>query len=233
MPAKIAIAVPSHDNCPIGFAGDLAAMAMYSREKLGPEIEIGICMIGGTYIHSARRKILRMCMDQKCTHILWLDSDMRFPQDTLVRLLNHQKDLVGINYANRIFPTGFVAFKKLDDEVSIRLETLPESTGLVEVDALGFGALLMTQAVFKVLPPLDEDPWFTYDWKQGGIEVGEDVHFCKLVKRRGITLYVDQDLSKDCGHVGVMTYMLQMVPISQKVVEDEKAAKARGQVSVA
>ena len=85
----------------------------------------------------------------------------------------------------------------------------------------------------KVLPPLDEDPWFTYDWKQGGIEVGEDVHFCKLVKRRGITLYVDQDLSKDCGHVGVMTYMLQMVPISQKVVEDEKAAKARGQVSVA
>lgn len=222
MAAKIAIAVPSHDNAPIGFAGDLAAMAMYSRGALDPSIEIGICMIGGTYIHSARRKILRMCMDQKCTHILWLDSDMRFPQDALVRLLNHNKPMVGINYANRMFPTGFVAFKTLNDEVSIRLETLSESTGLVEVDALGFGMLLMTQEVFKVLPPLAEDPWFTYDWKNGGIEVGEDVHFCKMVQDRGITIYVDQDLSKECGHIGVMTYMLQMVPISQKVVADEE-----------
>lgn len=226
MPAKIAIAVPSHDNAPIGFAGDLAAMAMYSRGALDPSIEIGICMIGGTYVHSARRKILRMCMDQKCTHILWLDSDMRFPQDALVRLLNHDKPMVGINYANRMFPTGFVAFSKLDDEVSERLETLPESTGLVEVDALGFGCLLMSQEVFKILPPIEEDPWFTYDWK-AGIEVGEDVHFCKMVQKRGITIYVDQDLSNQCGHIGQMIYTLQMVPISQKVIADEQAEKHR------
>lgn len=226
MPAKIAIAVCSHDHSPAAFAADLAAMAIFSQRELGPEIDIGVCMITGTYIHSARRKMLQTVIAEKCTHILWLDSDMRFPADSLVRLLNHQKPLVGINYAIRQFPTGFVAFKTLNQEESVRLETLPESTGLVEVDGLGFGMVLMSQEVFKVLPSLDDDPWFRYDWKPGQVEVGEDVHFCYMVRERGIKLYVDQDLSKQCGHIGTMTYTTWMVPISQRVVADEKATKA-------
>ncbi len=226
MPAKIAIAVCSHDHGPVAFAADLAAMAIYSQKELGPEIEIGVCMITGTYIHSARRKMLQTVMAEKCTHVLWLDSDMRFPKDSLVRLLNHQKPFVGINYAIRQFPTGFVAFKTLNELESIRLETVAESTGLVEVDGLGFGMVLMDQRVFKVLPNLDDDPWFRYDWKPGQVEVGEDVHFCYLMRDKGITMHVDQDLSKECGHIGTMTYTPWMVPVSQKVVEDEKTARA-------
>ena len=233
MPAKIAIAVCSHEQAPVTFAHDWAAMAMYSRAELPPEIEINFGMICGTYIHSARRRMLQQCMEAKYTHILWLDSDMRFPKETLVRLLNHDKPMVGINYANRMFPTGFVAFKTLNDEESTRLETLPESTGLAPVDALGFGVLLMRQEVFHVLPPLSEDSWFKFDWKPSCVEVGEDVHFCHLVRKRGIQPYVDQDLSKMCGHTGSMIYSLQMVPISQKVIADEQAQKQRDAMSVA
>lgn len=234
MPAKIAIVVPSHDYSPVTFASDLATMAIYSRAALDPEIELGVAVITGTYIHSARRKMLQTCIEAKCTHILWLDSDMRFPPDTLVRLLNHQKSVVGINYANRQFPTGFVAFERLNENESVRLKTLADSTGLVTVDALGFGVLLMAlNDVVPVLPPLEEDPWFTYDWKPDQNEVGEDVHFCFLLKKKGIDIYVDQDLSKICGHTGSMVYTTAMVPISQKVVEDEKAERARKDITVA
>jgi len=233
MAAKIAIAICSHDHAPVTFANDLAVMGIYSRAHLDPEIEIGVATLTGTYIHSARRKMLQMCIEEKCTHILWLDSDMRFPSDTLVRLLNRDKPLVGINYANRVFPTGFVAFERLNDEESVRLRTLPESTGLAEVDALGFGCVLMRMDVFKKLPPIEEDPWFRFDWKPGENEVGEDVHFCLLLKKLGIPMYVDQDLSKECGHTGTFTFLLGMVPVSQKVVADEEAAKARGQITVA
>ena len=38
------------------------------------------------------------------THILWLDSDMRFPADTLGRLLARNRDIVGANYCARRFP---------------------------------------------------------------------------------------------------------------------------------
>jgi hypothetical protein len=225
MPAKIAIVVCSHEQAPVSFAHDWAAMAMYSRAELPPEIEINFGMICGTYIHSARRRMLQGCIEGKYTHILWLDSDMRFPKETLIRLLNHDVPMVGVNYALRMFPTGFVAIEKLGNGESTRLETLADSTGLAEVDAIGFGALLMRQEVFHALPSLDEDPWFGFDWKPGQIEVGEDVHFCKLVRKNGIKIYVDQDLSKRIGHTGSMVYQTAMVPISQKVVADGEAQK--------
>lgn len=233
MAAKIAIVVCSHDYAPVAWASDAITMAIYSRAALDPEVELGTAVVAGTYIHTARRRMLKMCMEAKCTHILWMDSDMRFPADALVKLLNHNKPLVGINYAMRTFPTGFVAFERLNDEESVRLETLPESTGLVPVDALGFGLLLMSMDVWKALPSLEEDPWFGFDWKPNQNEVGEDVHFCLLAKRLGFQAYVDQDLSKECGHVGTLTYTTAMVPVSQKIVEDENAQKARDQVTVA
>lgn len=233
MAAKIAIAIPSHDLAPVAFASDLAAMAIYSRAALDPEVSLGVTTLAGTYIHSARRRMLKLCIAAKCTHILWLDSDMRFPPDALVQLLNRNLPLIGINYAQRVFPTDFVAFERLSEEGNTKLATLPDSTGVVPVDALGFGCLLMRQDVFKVLPPLAEDPWFGFDWRPDENEVGEDVHFCRMIKARGIQPYVDQDLSKQCGHSGMFHFTLGMVPISQRVVEDERAAKAREQVTVA
>ena len=231
MAAKIAIVVCSHDYAPVQWACDFATMAIYSRAALDQDISLGISVVCGTYIHSARRRMLKMCIAAECTHVLWVDSDMRFPTDSLIRLLNHDKPMVGINYAKRVFPTSFTAFKTLDGAGNVHLETLPDSTGLEEVDAIGFGLLLMRMDVFKVLPPLEEDPWFGFDWRPDQNEVGEDVHFCKLVRKHGVQILVDHDLSKECGHIGTLTYRTAMVPISNKVVEDEQAAKANEQAS--
>ena len=36
--------------------------------------------------------------------ILWVDTDMQFPEDALLRLLAHDKDIVGCNYRTRTPP---------------------------------------------------------------------------------------------------------------------------------
>lgn len=207
--AKIALAMPSHDNVPVYFAQDLASLVMHTVAHLPEGVQFGVNLCAGTYVHSARQSLVEALCRSGVTHILWIDTDMRFPRDALFRLLKHDKPIVGINYSKRSFPTEFVAIKKIgwnDGEPSLRLNTLKDSTGLEEVDAIGFGLVLMRTSVLANLPDPKDKPWFWFDWVPGVGQVGEDVYFCELLRKHGHTIYVDHDLSKACAHIGMHEY---------------------------
>lgn len=208
---KVNVAIPTHDQCPATFMFSMANLAAYSVSQLPPSpAEYGTTMVKGTYVHNARQKLLKLALDKDRTHILWLDSDMAFPRDALMRLLAHDVDVVGINYSHRGVPFEFVAVKKVGwgkDENAVKLVTAPGSTGLEEVEALGFGLVLMRlDAIRPCLPDLATTPWFGFDWITGEKQVGEDVRFCKFLTDGGLKLYVDHDLSKECAHIGQYEY---------------------------
>lgn len=207
-PPKIVILVPSHDLCPVTFAADLAQMYMTTAQALQEGVNLGLFVLPGTYIHSARQSLLEGAIAEGATHVLFLDSDMRIPPDALINLLAHNKQMVGINYSQRFSPPDFVAIKKADYEgsKSEKLVTDDESTGLEEVDAIGFGCVLIRCDALQSLPK--KDPWFFFEWssKHRRQQVGEDVWFCRLVKKVGVTIYVDHDLSKRCRHIGSFEY---------------------------
>lgn len=212
MPAKISIAMPTHDMVPARFMYDLASLVMYSVAAMPEDVQFGINMVPGTYVHSARQQLLEQLLADGVTHILWLDTDMEFPRESLVRLLQHGEKIVGINYAQRGVPTDFVAIKRMaldENDKSERLVTDDDSTGLEEVDAIGFGMVLMRVDALRDLPSLDDTPWFWFDWLPGRRQMGEDVYFCKMLRELGQTIYVDHDLSKECGHIGQFTYRCQ------------------------
>lgn len=220
MNRKIAIALPTHDMVPARFMFDLANLVAYTTAKFQHGEEFGINMIAGTYVHSARQKLLAMLLVQGVTDILWLDSDMSFPRDALLRLLNHRQDVVGINYAKRDAPPEYVAFKHVDFEHgnSMKLATTTESTGLETVDAMGFGMVLMRTAPLISLPDPREKPWFFFEWLPGGRQVGEDVYFCRILREQlGLELMVDHDLSKECAHIGQFPYRLEHVGLEADV----------------
>lgn len=204
---KVMIAVPSHDSLPALFAYDLAQMmgflgANYVGEQIG---SIGLTFVAGTYVHSARQQLAQEAIRQGVDYVLWLDSDMRFPRDILIRLLKHREDIVGINYSNRGVPPGFVAIKSISPPE--KLVTGPDSTGLEEVEAVGFGAVLMRGRVLRTLMEKHTStPLFWYDLNDDGGLVGEDVFFCRLAREHGFEVKVDHDLSKECGHIGLLEY---------------------------
>lgn len=204
-PPKLAVAMASHDMVPATFATDLATMVMHTVNALPDGAGFGVNLCSGTYVHSARQQLIVSLLNQGVTHILWVDTDMRFPRDALVRLLLHDLPMVGINYAKRQIPTEFVALKEISwdpDGVSERLVTGPESEGLEEVEAIGFGLVLMKTSALQGMPPTSDGPWFWFDWLEGQRQVGEDVYFCRLFRESGQRIFVDHDLSKLCAHIG-------------------------------
>jgi len=214
---KIAVAMVSHESVPVTFAYDLASMYGYTAAMMDDNCELSIHLVSGTYVHAARQQMLENLKDDH-THILWLDTDMRFPSDALLQLLVRDVPVVGINYAKREIPTDYVAIKRIakdENDRSVRLVTDDSKGGLEEVEAIGFGLTLMRTSSLVNLPSLDERPWFWFEWLPGRRQMGEDVYFCKLLRELGERIFVDHDLSKECAHTGQFEYRLEHVQVQK------------------
>src|SRR5262245_63481398 len=80
--------------------------------------------------------------DPDVTHVLWLDSDIRFPKDLIIRMLNHQKPWICASYTERSAPFRPVAFNDAQD-FDNRAWPEPGLTGLQPIHACGFGCMFM------------------------------------------------------------------------------------------
>lgn len=208
---KIFVCIPCHDRWVSGFGFDLAHLVGYfvgnpyqkdEHDPL-PALAIHYCMT--TILPDGRQKLADLAKQQGATHILWLDSDMRFPKETLHMLLRHEKAIVGCNYVARRLPHSMTA--RLD---GAPLVSPKDATDLVEVEHLGFGVLLTEIGVFD-----GDGPHFAFGWqktKEGEIQpIGEDVFFCRNARKAGHQIWVDQELSRSIGHAGEFTFTPDMV----------------------
>jgi len=199
---NIAICVPCRDQVDTGFAFDLA-LAM-SFHVANSNDHVWLFHSKGTLICNQRQELAKEAIQKGADWILYLDSDMRFPKDTIRRLLAHGETVVAANYSTRRAPIKPVAFKKpnLDD----RAYTEADSTGLEEVFGVGMGVFLVKVSALLEVPL----PWFQIGYSKGLEDfVGEDIYFCRALKEAGNTVWIDHDLSKQVRHVGTMEYETQ------------------------
>jgi len=201
----IGILVPTRDFVNSGFAFDLARLVGYTIGTT--ENRVVIYTSSGTLLSAQRQDLARDAVKAGCTHTFWLDSDMRFPKDALIRLLERDENIVCANYAKRRFPTEPIAVKKnvpgQDAEKINRVYTEEDSTGLVEVDYCGMGVMLIKAEVYNKM----EYPWFAIPWVPAAEDyIGEDVWFCRRAAENGFKTMIDQDLSKEVHHIGTFEY---------------------------
>lgn len=216
---RVAIAIPSRGQHPARFTLDLAHLVMVTSQHMAAgNLAFSVILGEHTYIDSNRNELVAAAIESDATHILWLDDDMRFPHDTLVRLLQHSKPVVGANYARRSVadprPTAIlkVGDRKTPGELLYGAE---DASGLVEVEALGFGCVLTQIGVFGEVGA----PWFEKHWdKTLRQDVGEDADFCARARKKGVAIYVDQALSEEVEHLGVFGYRLAHA----RMARDEK-----------
>jgi hypothetical protein len=144
-----------------------------------------------------RNLLIRMALEQGCTHILFLDDDTAFPHDMLTKLLAHDLDIVSGFYLMRSFPHKPIVFKQFDEIGKVK-HYYPEDNGLHEVACVGLGACLIKVDVFKKL----EYPWI----RLGEIETdhwSDDTGFFKRVREAGIKIYCDFSIC--VGHLASVT----------------------------
>jgi glycosyltransferase involved in cell wall biosynthesis len=188
----------------IGTAFDLATLCGYdSRFREGDQ---AIYTVAGTLIFDQRNKLAQAALDGGCDYILWIDADMRFPKNTLERLIAHDKDIVGVNATTRAVPVGPTAknlkidFEKKENHwYSINSKN---KQGIERVTAIGCGVMLVKAEVYRKTPK----PWFYFYELPGGKTLGEDVHFCVAANDAGFETWVDHTLSQEIGHIGQYTY---------------------------
>jgi hypothetical protein len=130
------------------------------------------------------------------THILWLDTDMSFPDHLALILHSHDKPVVGCNYKVRQKSGLWTASK------DGRRVNSDYSRGLETVDYCGMGAMLMRTEVVATLIR----PCFRHGLNEEKGDIGEDVMFCRSLRAIGYDVYIDHDLSKQVQHIGLYKY---------------------------
>lgn len=200
---KVAICLPCRDMVHTSFAYDLSRMmALWAAENVPKGHQLMIFTSQGTLIVNQRASLAQTALDAGADYILWLDTDMRFPKDTLKRLLAHDKPIVAANYATRRIPVDTVAFSRVGDQWET-IKSKPESKGLEEVVAVGMGVMLIKTDVLRKM----ERPWFSIGYHPDTHEYsGEDIYFCVRAKKFGFPVLIDHDLSKEVKHVGMLEF---------------------------
>ena len=199
---KIAICVPCRDTVMSGFCFDLAKLIGYHSRTTDDEIIV--LQMSGTLIFSQRETLAEQALADGAEAILWIDSDMRFPADTLEVMLSRKMPILGVNATTRrepILPTALQLHLKEDSHEWEKVESRGKQ-GIEQVTAVGFGVTLTRADVFKEIPK----PWFDILWTSNGGIIGEDVHFCIKAQDFGIDTYVDHDLSPLIKHIGIKEY---------------------------
>lgn len=165
---------------------------------------------GGTFDHMRNMG----CVDALKHGFEWLfflDDDVIPPADTFRRLANHKKDIVSGLYYRRQEPIHPVAmrFVEVNKQIGVKWVTHGELTpGLMEVDLVGGGCLLIHRRVLERMKP----PWF--DWEIGKEitddptkaqpfnRMSEDFSFCRRAKHEyGFRVFLDT--SVQCEHMGL------------------------------
>jgi hypothetical protein len=199
---KLAICIPSSDMVHMDFATSLGVML---ARLAAARIECALYNVKTTILSKGRQTLVNKALSTGSTHLLFIDSDMVFPPETATHLLSHQKDIVGIAAAtrreNRLLNSAQTRWGE-------RLKAGPDD-GLVQVDYLGFGCVLIRAEVFAKL----DKPYFPIRYKEtdpeiGDVWLGEDYGFCEKVRAAGYSIHVDTALSHRFGHLGQRAFRL-------------------------
>lgn len=187
--------MPTRDSVTAGAAGDLIKLT-----RKHPEARVMFPL--GIYIAALRQMVAETALQMGASHVLFLDADMRFPEDTLERLLAiGPLPVVAANYVQRTMADWWVA------RVDGRPFSSAGRSGSQPVESVGMGCALIDIDVFRKLlkRPFFDTPYGYDPAARAPVFLGEDVYFCRQVNTTfpgGV--WVDHDLSQRVRHQGLV-----------------------------
>lgn len=196
---QVVICVPTNGMVHAMFTYCLVNAIRYTEAQ---GIPVVLDMDAGTVLSNQRQVLLNTAIDEHgAEHIMWLDSDMTFPEDVIIRLLEHKKKVVCATYSKRVEPFHPTAFYSIDPVEPVDTE----GHGLVTVRYTGMGCLLMKASAIDTIP----SPHFPLKWHApSSTWHGEDMGLCDLLTEDGTKIYCDLDLSREIGHLGQREFLV-------------------------
>lgn len=201
---RVFIAIPSY--------GGITAGTLYSlfgsKEVLlrnGIESELHI-FDGNCHVDDGRNFLVREFLETKCTDFVFIDTDVRFDPEDLVRLMLYSPEVVA----------GIYPLKQEDEDYPVRFpqgEIWGNEEGLIEVDGVPTGFLRIRREVFEKLdktvphykakqdgPNQRLIPLIFERTMEGTTRWGGDYEFCRKWRAQGGKIFIDPEML--FGHTG-------------------------------
>ena len=193
---KVLIGMPALSMIPTKTVASL----MLLNKPEGSSTEI----IANSLVYDARNILCQHAINGGFDYLLFIDSDMVFPPDSIARLQALNADIAtGIYYARQGNKHEPIVYKKLtkrsifNDAHADHFETIPN--GIFDVAGCGMGlCLIKADAIEKLCKRYHYAPFEPF----GGM--GEDFCFCYRAKKMGLTIKADGNLQ--LGHIGERIY---------------------------
>jgi len=140
-------------------------------------------------------------------YLFCVDSDVVLPDDTLLKMIGWDRDIVSGLYIQRIPGTHTLEIYEDNGNggvINIPWENIKLRIGLMEIAACGFGCVLIKSEVLKGM----EYPHFVYRSALNHAHTySEDVYFCQKAREAGFKIYADTTIL--CDHVGSTSFKVQ------------------------
>jgi len=186
---KILIGVPCMESLPVEYVNSLLRLTKPHTTEI---IHFPLSLV-----YVAREKIVDYAIKNEYDYVLFVDSDMVLPQETLVTLLEHKKDIVsGAAYMRKPpYKPCFYEKLTLGEGNEITCESFTDyPKGLIKAEGIGMACCLIRTQVFKDIYESGQPSFFPI------MGYGEDLAFCLRARRAGYEIYVDTALQ--IGHIG-------------------------------
>jgi len=169
----------------------------------------GIARIGGANLVQNLNLTLEQASNYPWERVWYIDDDHQFDNDTLLRLLQHDVDVVTSTtlIKHPPFLPVFMKTKRKNAKgqwvyTRYTWQELKGRVGLLPVVAVGRSGMLIKREVFHRLVP-DSVVLWNEIWRQGQIDpfgqIGEDFDFCNRLQEANIPIHVDLDTT--IGHI--------------------------------
>lgn len=189
------IGIPHLDFVPHKFHTDLMGLKGLNN--------VEIMHVYGSQIPKARNDIVK---DMKGEWLVFIDSDMTFPSDSVQKLIEKAKredvDIVGAPCFRKVPSYEPCWFFKVPGEDNY-YRKFEWGNEMFEVDSMGMAFCLIKKKVFEKMAEKSDLPLFQYT-----DELSEDLLFCQKAKELGFKIWIDPSLK--IGH-------LIMLPIEENV----------------
>lgn len=192
---KVLIAIPHMGTFSEVFFNSFLFMTL--RVVKYSNLDVGFQMIGNSLIYEAREMFVNYALANQYDYILFLDSDMQFPEDIIEKLIKHDKEIISGLYFQRQPPYNPLLYKKTLDKEEVYFNSITEiQQELFEVDGVGAGCLLIKTEIFSKMESPYFHPWISSTRLSS---LSEDFAFCHRAKEAGYKIYVDANV--ECGHI--------------------------------
>jgi hypothetical protein len=191
---RVAILTPSYDgSVSIEYSSSLAKSVMLLSDN-GYHID-HIYINGEAIVQSARNKLFFNAYHKDYDCVVWIDSDIEWSPEDLLRLVKSPLDVVGATYRRKTIKELYVA----------KISNLIKGD-IIEVDGIGFGFLKMSRKVIDALWNTNESYEDDRSMCKNVFEVtvangqmySEDYVACKKIKDLGFNVYLDKTI--DLSH---------------------------------